>query len=155
MKFLEVSKDGGPESTVWAHWVIELKWLFSIVLLRFEHGTRDAYHSHAFNSVSWVLSGELEEDSKFDSTRNALPCTRYHVRSLKPVLTYRSTHHKVKSFGTTWVLSFRGPWSKTWVETLPDGSSKTMTHGRKEVEPTSVDPRDAAYGPGWEDITPP
>lgn len=36
MKFLETTKGGGAESTVWAHWLIEIKSLFSIALLRFE-----------------------------------------------------------------------------------------------------------------------
>ena len=48
----KASKDGGPDSTVWMYG-IEVKWLFSILLLRFEDGSRDAYHSHAFDCVSW------------------------------------------------------------------------------------------------------
>mgnify|MGYP001575993171 CR=1 FL=1 len=57
MKLFYYGKDGGPESHVWGFWLIEAKSLFSIVLLRFENGTREAYHSHAFNSLSWVLRG--------------------------------------------------------------------------------------------------
>jgi hypothetical protein len=60
MKLLETTKDGGAESTVWAHWLIEIKSLFSVALLRFEDGTRDAFHSHAFGCVSWVICGRLE-----------------------------------------------------------------------------------------------
>jgi hypothetical protein len=119
MKFLEVTKDGGPESTVWAHWLIELKGLFSIVLLRFEDGSRDAYHSHAFDAISWVLSGELDEELR--PTELTLrkwvygETTRYWP-SLTPIITRRDTTHKVTSHGRTWVLSFRGPWAKTWDE---------------------------------------
>lgn len=127
MKFLSKSKDGGPESTVWAYWLIELKGLFSIVLLRFEDGSRDAYHSHAFNSISWVLRGGLYEDLLHGPHLN-------HWASPFPVITRRSTTHKVVSFGRTWVLSLRGPWSTEWREILPDGKVVTLTHGRKEVQ---------------------
>ena len=40
MKILKVVKDGGPESRVWAYFLIELKRLFSIALLRFEAAGR-------------------------------------------------------------------------------------------------------------------
>ena len=42
MKFLSVSKDGGPDSTVTAYWLVEMKGLFSVALLRFDHGTMEA-----------------------------------------------------------------------------------------------------------------
>lgn len=132
MKFLEITKDGGPESTVWAHWLIELKGLFSVVLLRFEDGSREAYHSHAFDSISWVLSGELNEIHHPD-TKNVFDILDIHWPSFIPVVTRRSTKHMVRSRGRTWVLSFRGPWAKTWTETLPDGTTVTLTHGRKRA----------------------
>lgn len=133
MKFLETTKDGGAESTVWAHWLIELKGLFSVALLRFEHGTRDAYHSHAFDCVSWVLSGELHEQH--------YPCNSgrldIHRAGLTPIVTRRNTYHRVRSIGRTWVLTFRGPWSKTWREAVPDGeggyAERKLAHGRREV----------------------
>ena len=56
MKLCYVGKDGGPESTVWGFWLIEIKKLFSVALLCFENGSREAFHTHAFNSVSWVLT---------------------------------------------------------------------------------------------------
>lgn len=116
MKFFETSKDGGPESTVHAHWIIELKGLFSIALLRFEDGSRDAYHSHAFNSISWVLSGELTEHVLGENDPNEDPIINWYQRSWKPVVTLRSTFHKVISKGRTWVLTIRGPWAKEWYE---------------------------------------
>jgi hypothetical protein len=137
MKFLETTKDGGAESTVWAHWLIELKGLFSVALLRFEHGTRDAYHSHAFDCVSWVLSGALlEEQVEIDTNLHATS-THLHTPGLRPIITRRSTFHRVYSFGRTWVLTFRGPWSKTWREAVPDGeggyAERELAHGRREV----------------------
>lgn len=61
MKILKYGKDGGPESTVWGYWLIEWKPVFSVALLCFENGSREAYHSHAFDSVSWLLKGQLVE----------------------------------------------------------------------------------------------
>lgn len=120
-------KDGGPESHVWGLFVPEWKRLFSVVLLRFEDGTRDAYHSHAFNAVSWVLSGRLLE--RFVSGK-----TREHTPSWRPILTKREHCHRVTSYGRTWVLSFRGPWASTWQEFLPASEViSTLTHGRRRV----------------------
>ena len=130
MKFLEITKDGGAESTVWAHWLFEIKGPCSVVLLRFEPGSRDAYHEHAFNCVSWVLRGKLIESVRDGGVLWA----NLYCPSLRPVVTRRDTFHKVVSVGRTWVVSFRGPWAKTWREYLPDtGEVRTLTHGRKEV----------------------
>jgi hypothetical protein len=130
MKFLQRGKDGGPESHVYGYWLVEIKGLFSVVLLRFEDGTRSAYHSHAFNSISWLLAGGglLERD------KHGL-ITNYFDPGLRPIITRRSTFHQVKSFGRNWVLSFRGPWAKTWKEYLPEeGREITLADGRKESE---------------------
>lgn len=132
MKFMKWSKDGGPESTVSGLFVVEIKNLFSIVLLRFAHGSRDAYHEHAFNSVSWVLKGKLIEQLHPDYEKGGQYIYYPRYPSLKPVVTLRSTFHKVFSIGTTYVLSFRGPWSETWRESK-NGAYTTLTHGRKEV----------------------
>jgi len=127
MRVFYKGKDGGLESTVWGYWLCEFKRLFSIVLLKFENGTRDAYHTHAFNCISWVLSGKLEENN-FDGNINI------YKPSLIPIVTKRSTFHKVVSTGNTWVISFRGPWLKTWEEYLPiDNKKVVLSDGRKEV----------------------
>ena len=126
MKFLSYGKDGGPESTVSGFWFVEIKPLFSIVLLKFEEGSRDAYHEHAFNSVSWLLKGVLREEHLRGTRIN------YHVPGWLPIITKRDTYHQVKSLGTSWVFSIRGPWAKTWKEYRPTGEV-TLTNGRKEV----------------------
>lgn len=130
MKFLSSSKDGGPESTVTAYWLFEIKWLCSIALLRFDQGSRDVFHNHAFNSISWLLSGQLREVFVGTGARNYLP-------SIFPIFTYRNTMHKV--FGVSprsWVLTFRGPWSRRWNEYHPNQETTTLTHGRQEVART-------------------
>ena len=126
MKFFRKAKDGGPESTVTAYWLAEIKGLFSIGLLTFEDGSRESYHTHAFNSLSWLLWGKLTE----------FPLNRYmkvntYRPSLRPIATYRKTYHKVFSQKTSWVLTFRGPWSKQWKEYNPaTGLTSILVNGR-------------------------
>jgi hypothetical protein len=144
MKLCTLSKDGGPESTVWAYTLIEIKCLFTIVLLRFENGSRDAYHSRAFDCISWLLSGGLVETRQPEcqtSGRCAKPNAACDAPSVYtylpnwwPIITRRAHHHKVVSVGRSWVLSFRGPWAATWRET--DGATgevSTLRSGREVV----------------------
>ena len=126
--FFRVRKDGGAQSNVTGYWLIEWKPVFSITLLRFSAGSREAFHSHAFNAVSWVLRGELDE--LVWPVANRIP----RRSSWRPFVTRRNCMHKV--FGvapTTWALSFRGPWLNRWHEVLPSGEHVTLTHGRKHV----------------------
>lgn len=128
MKFLKYMRDGGSESKVDGYWLIEIKSLFSICLLHFYDGSRDAFHSHAFNALSWVLSGKLVENTITKRLNVYGP-------GLQPIYTPREMFHKVVSVGDTWVLSFRGPWADTWREFLPaEDRFQTLTHGRKVVE---------------------
>jgi hypothetical protein len=126
MRFFYKGKDGGSESTVWGYWLIEIKSLFSIVLLRFENGTRDAYHEHAFHCFSWVIRGELLEHHREPLRRKVM-----YLPSWRPFITRRQDFHKVESLGRTWVLSFRGPWTATWAESTPENPVSILTHGRR------------------------
>jgi hypothetical protein len=126
-KFFKRMKDGGPDSRVVGYWLFEIKSLFSIVLLNFWDGSREAYHSHAFNALSWVLKGKLHEQTLEGPVNIYKP-------SLRPIVTAREVFHKVTSVGSTWVLSFRGPWANTWKEFLPEQHQFiTLTHGRAVV----------------------
>lgn len=129
MKLFKRMKDGGPESTSTGFWLIEWKKAFSIVLLRFDGKSREAFHTHAFNCVSWVLKGQLRE------TFLKGPIV-FHEPSFKPFKTRRSDFHMVDSMvPTSWVLSFRGPWVDKWKEWIPSkDKSIILTHGRKEVD---------------------
>lgn len=130
MKFLSYGKDGGNESTVWGYWFVEIKPLFSVALLCFENGSREAYHTHAFNSISWVLKGALHEDQMWFNEH----LYKVYPASFNPVFTARLNLHKVSSVGRTWVLTFRGPWRDRWLEWLPDQKRfQTLTHGRKVI----------------------
>ena len=123
MKILWADKDGGKDSLVWC-WGIEFKSLFSILLLNFKEGSLDVYHSHAFDCISFVLKGRLEEHMLGERGYHT------HVASITPVITKKSTFHKV--FGrakSTWVITFRGAWVKNWKE-YKNGKQTTLTHGR-------------------------
>lgn len=127
MKICYVGKDGGQESKVWGFWLIEWKRVCSIALLCFEDGSREAYHSHAFNAVSWVLRGFL-----FEYLRDGT--LYYHWPRLLPIWTPRDRYHKVVSEGRTWVLTFRGPWKNQWIDhDEKTGVTSTLTHGRSVV----------------------
>ena len=127
MKMFKKSYDGGPSSGVTGYWLIEAKNMFSIVLLRFSPGSREAYHNHAFNAVTWWLKGAVVEQHK--DGRHIL-----WKPSLKPKLTTKDCFHKiVASPAGAWALSFRGPWDKTWQEHKA-GKTITLAQGRKLVE---------------------
>lgn len=129
MKFLTKMKDGGPESTVTGYWLIEMKSLFSIVLLKFEGKSRETYHTHAFDCFSWLIKGRLEESFKSHFEKEV------YLPSFIPFVTRKLDFHKVDSIGTSWVLSFRGPWSKTWQESDEASLNKTrvLTNGRNVI----------------------
>ena len=125
MKFLSFGFDGGKNSGVTGFWLIEIKNLFSIVFLRFSKGTRENYHSHAFNAWTWFLSGKVEEQHLDHPSITWTP-------SIFPKWTPRSTFHRVNALEDTYAISFRGPWSQTWREYNPkDREFIEMTNGRK------------------------
>jgi len=128
MKAFFIRRDGGHDSNVTGYWLIEWKRVFSVALLRFSDGARDCYHSHAFNCVSWVLRGQLDEDRLV----HGHSVWSVFGPSMWPIVTTRNNLHRVHSQGTTWVLTFRGPWVELWHE-FKAGRFVTLTHGRKEV----------------------
>jgi hypothetical protein len=127
MKFLKVMKDGGSKSHVTGFFFVEIKSLFSIALLRFDHGTREAFHSHAFNAITLWLSGVVREHLYAGGSQLWTP------GQLK--YTSRGCFHKVETLTkSSWALSVRGPWNPTWKEYLPkENKFVTLTHGRKIV----------------------
>lgn len=127
-------KDGGPESTVTAYILIEIKCLFSIMLLRFDGPSRPVYHTHAFNSISWLLKGCLmERVAKLTYVLSDTVLTIYKP-SFKPIYTPRQPFHRVDSEGVSWVLTFRGPWLSYWLEyDSATHKQTTLTHGRVKV----------------------
>lgn len=135
MKLLWGHKDGGPESQVTCYG-LEIKSLFSVMLLRFTPETREEFHSHAFDCYNWVLTGGLYEEIAYSPYRFitlSQNASTTHLPSWRGFWIKRECFHRVRSmYQTSWVLSFRGPWKPTWSDGLP-GQEKTLTHGRKEV----------------------
>jgi hypothetical protein len=121
-------KDGGTESTVRAYG-LEVKSLFSVLVLTFDHGSRDAMHSHAFNAISWLLRGELEEHRSYGQVVGVTTFTP----ALWPIVTTRDNMHKVISVGRSVALTFRGPWVSYWWEKRKGQRDVCLTHGRQEV----------------------
>jgi quercetin dioxygenase-like cupin family protein len=126
MKLFEKASDGGKDSGVTGYFLIEAKSLFSIVLLRFSKGTREAYHSHAFNAFTIWLKGRILEHD----VNEELPAKVFSAGHWK--YTPREKFHKVEALETSWALSFRGPWSKTWFE-QKGGKLVELTNGRQVV----------------------
>ena len=132
MKLFKKSHDGGPDSGVTGYWLIENKKLFSICLLRFSEGSREAFHSHAFNAYTWWLKGEVEEQF-LDDTKNHIIWKPSIRNWLFPKFTPRWNFHKIIGLKTSWALSIRGPWDDTWKEHR-NGNTYTLTSGRVLVE---------------------
>lgn len=128
LSFLQKRKDGGDKSTVTGFFVLAIKPLFSVVFLKFNGASREAYHTHAFHCLSWVLKGQLKETMRDGRIY-------IHKPSLLPFLTTRKDFHKVSSTTpASIVFSLRGPWANSWKEHLPDESrDRTLTHGRVEI----------------------
>ena len=124
LKFFSKSPDGGANSGVTGYFLVEIKWLFSVVLLKFERGTREAFHEHAFNALTIWLSGMVREEH-----RDGRVC--YFTAGMRK-RTPRNVFHKIIALEPSWALSFRGPWVDRWREDRK-GKLVTLTHGRQVV----------------------
>lgn len=124
MKLFTKAPDGGANSGVTGYFLIEWKRFFSIALLHFSSGSREAFHSHAFNAYTIWLKGLVVEEQVCGEQKI------YKVGDFK--YTPKTRFHRIVSFGPSWALTFRGPWDDTWQE-YKDGEITTLTHGRKVV----------------------
>lgn len=101
--------------------------MFSLAVLKFNKGSRENFHTHAFHSLTWFISGDMEElDICGDSYK--------YKRNLLPKITKRTKNHKVIANKTSWCITIRGRWVDTWTE-YNSSKQKTiiLTHGRKEI----------------------
>ena len=138
-RFFYTKPDGGKDSGVTAYFLIEWKIFFSIGILKFNKGSREAYHTHAFNALTWWLKGFVTErklmasfNGKGDLREQYEDECKDFKPSLLPKYTSRSNFHKVVAHETTWALTFRGPWLDLWHE-FKGKKLITLTHGRLEV----------------------
>lgn len=123
MKFFSKAKDGGPDSPVDAFFLFEIKPIGSIAILRFNQGAREAFHTHAFNALTWFICGDMVEETIDGSFKP-------YRRSLLPKFTPRVNNHRVRVYKTSWCLTIRGPWRNTWTEDT-EKETLILTHGRK------------------------
>jgi hypothetical protein len=134
MKLFQFGTDGGKDSGVTGFWFCEFKNFFSVALLHFKKGTRENYHSHAFNAYSFFLKGKVEEQHLNEDPIIWTP-------SLYPKYTPRSTFHRLNALEDTYCLTFRGAWSKTWFEYNPETKEYIeLTNGREIVNTSSEPP---------------
>lgn len=128
MRFLSKRYDGGKDSGVNGFWMVEIKNLFSIVLLKFNPNDRENHHSHAFNALTFWLKGEVVEE-RLHPDLTGKSYKLFKAGNIK--YTPRHNIHKVHCTSPAWALCFRGPWNKTWIEysELTD-TTTTLTHGR-------------------------
>ena len=130
-KFLFKRHDGGADSGVTAYNLIEWKRGFSIALLRFSPNHREAYHTHAFNALTWWLRGSVIEEYPYKDKPSTVwnPSWRYKV-------TPRSLMHRIRVCNdVAWAFTIRGRWVDHWLE-LREQRLVTLTHGRKVVSST-------------------
>ncbi len=121
-----IKPDGGKDSGVTGYFLIEWKILFSIALLKFKAGSREAYHNHAFNAITWWIYGSVTEKKYEGQEKDFYP-------SFKPKFTNRENCHKIIAHKTSYCLTFRGPWVDYWYE-IRNNSLVFLTHGRILIE---------------------
>jgi hypothetical protein len=129
MLIFKKKSDGGPNSGVSGYWLIEIKWLFSIVLLKFNPNDRENFHSHAFNALTFWLKGNVQEQIMDVETKQS-SLKKFKMGNVK--YTPRDNVHKIHCTKTAWAISFRGKWKDEWFEyNETDDKMITLTHGRK------------------------
>jgi len=127
MRILNKAKDGGKDSPVDAYFLIEIKSLFSIALLKFNRGGRQNYHTHAFHALTWFLSGDIVEVDV-----NGI--SYQYRRGIIPKLTKRNKNHRVWARRDSWCLTLRGRWQENWTEYNADeDTTYILTTHRKLV----------------------
>lgn len=94
--------------------ILEWKRLFSIKMFHFHKtdGKQDRFHTHAFNAVSVLLSGDYIEEV-VDDLDNIVPLKRSRKRFL--FIPANQYHRITKSEGCRTLL-ITGPWGETFKE---------------------------------------
>lgn len=134
MRLLEWAADGGKDSGVRAFVIVEIKCLFSIMVLFFPQGTREKFHSHAFNAVTWWLRGYVWEERLFTSVR------RYSASWRPKFTSYDNAHRVCGGVDGAVALTFRGQWRDTWYEyDTVKRFRYTLTHGRQVLAKERLD----------------
>lgn len=114
MVFWKRKKIDLGEQSVTELTILEWKKLFSIKLFHFHktEGKQDRFHTHAFNSVSILLSGDYVEEV-VDEYQTIVPLKRIRKRFL--FIPANQYHRITKSDGCRTLL-ITGPWGDTFKE---------------------------------------
>ncbi len=131
MKLFKRGYDGGPDSGVTGYWLIEWKRGFSIVLLHFSPGSREAFHSHAFNAWTLWLRGTVVEQDVFSSIFPSRDAKIWKPGQIKRTPSTKF-HRVIAEENGAWALSIRGPWKDSWQE-YKNNRLINLTSGRVEV----------------------
>lgn len=105
--------------------IIEIKYLFGIIVNIFNTTDQDRFHSHAFHALSWMVRGHYFEDVLENSAviSKKIECSRFIPKNYIHKITL-STPNAVS-------VTFEGPWGSTWNEYFDNGRVKTYGWGRK------------------------
>ena len=105
--------------------VIEIKYLFGIIVNIFNTENQDRFHSHSFQALSLMIKGHYYEE--------ILVAEKVLTKKIeKSRFIPRNYIHKItKSTKNCISVTFEGPWQSTWNEYFDNGRVKTYTWGRK------------------------
>lgn len=128
--------------------IIEIKYLFGIIVNIFNTDNQDRFHSHAFNAFSWMIRGYYYEEVIVSETDPS----KYHPYWLgvsvitkkieKSRFIPKNYIHKItKSSPNAISITFEGPWDKNWNEFFDDGRIKHYSWGRKVLYDSKYDKR--------------
>lgn len=115
--------------------IFESKYLGGIWLYNWKTIKQNRFHTHAFNSIAFLLSGNYLEEVITDGKIK----TRLVNQWLKPRFLPKNYCHRILAASTnTWTIVFFGKWIPYWWEYFAD--TKTWVKygwGRKVIEKKS------------------
>lgn len=109
--------------------LFECKYLGGVYFNSWRTIEHDRFHTHAFSSLVFILSGEYYEEQLHPDGNISLhvwkgPCMRYIPRS--------NNHRMLMAKRHTYSIGITGPWDLIWSETLyPSMKKRFLTWGRK------------------------
>lgn len=106
--------------------ILEWKRFFSIKLFNFHptDGKQDRFHTHAFNAVSILLSGDYMEE--IIDHGQIVPLKRSRKRFL---FIPKDNYHRITKSEGCWTLLITGPWGKEFKELRKIGSTLDNPRG--------------------------
>lgn len=85
--------------------------------MKFNKGTREAYHKHVFDALTWWLWGSVIEHVFNENNEDNNKVEKINwCPWILPKYTPCDNLHKIEALETSYAISFRGPWKDTWYE---------------------------------------